>query len=160
MATMVGTQKELGSLLRSLLELEYDAIEAYKAAVERLQGGEPKAALAGFMADHERHVRELEPEVRATGEEVPNGPDMMAMVTKGKVVIGGLMGDPTVLLAMKTNEDDTNKAYERATQRTDLPQNLMSMLQRNLADERRHRASIEQFLHAGKDKQKEQPAHQ
>ena len=44
------------------------------------------------------------------------------VLTKGKVVLGGLIGDNAVLQAMKTNEDDTNTAYERA-----------------LGDERRHR---------------------
>lgn len=36
------------------------------------------------------------------------------VLTKGKVVLGGPMGDKAVLQAMKTNEDDTNTAYERA----------------------------------------------
>ena len=39
---------------------------------------------------------------------------MKALLTKGKVVIAGLMGDEAILQAMRTNEADTNTAYERA----------------------------------------------
>jgi hypothetical protein len=39
---------------------------------------------------------------------------------------------------MKTNEDDTNTAYERATQK-DAPPEAHAVFERALEDERRHR---------------------
>jgi hypothetical protein len=45
---------------------------------------------------------------------------------------------------MKTNEDDTNTAYERACARNDVTPELQLLLRRNLNDERRHRTWIEQ----------------
>lgn len=37
MATLVGTQKNFADALKALIELDYDAIEAYKAAIDRLE---------------------------------------------------------------------------------------------------------------------------
>ena len=48
------------------------------------------------------------------GRTPPKEGDMKALLTKGKVVIAGLMGDEAILQAMRTNEADTNTAYERA----------------------------------------------
>lgn len=150
MATMVGTEKQLDSLLNSLLELDYDAIEAYRAAIARLENADDRKQFATFMADHQRHTRELTPLVSALGREASKGADMKQWLTKGKVIIAGLVGDKAILMAMKTNEDDTNVAYERATQRTDLPTHIRVVIERNLGDERRHRAYIEARLGAAK----------
>ncbi|WP_394841395.1 ferritin-like domain-containing protein [Pendulispora brunnea] len=146
MATMVGTQKDLVSLLNQLLELDYDAIEAYKAAIARLKDTSDRAQLASFMHDHERHVRELGDAIVGMGSRPSNGPDVKQVLTKGKVVLSALIGDRLILMAMKTNENDTNTAYERAVNRTDLPQDLRAVLERNLTDERRHRAWIAQRI--------------
>jgi uncharacterized protein (TIGR02284 family) len=133
-----------------LLELDYDAIEAYRSAIERLDDVSDKAQLGSFLADHERHVRELTPIVEGMGKRASKGPDIKQWLTKGKVVIMGLAGDNAILLAMKTNEDDTNRAYERATSRNDLPVDVRDVLERNLQDERRHRAWLEARLGAAK----------
>jgi uncharacterized protein (TIGR02284 family) len=148
MATLVGTQDKLVDALDALLELDYDAIEAYKAAIERIDDKNDKAQLLAFMQDHERHVRELTPLVASLGKEPAKGPDVKQWLTKGKVVIMGLAGENAVLLAMKTNEDDTNIAYERLVQRTDVTPEVHALLERNLGDERRHRAWIEARLGA------------
>jgi uncharacterized protein (TIGR02284 family) len=146
MATMVGMEKQLDRLLNALIELDYDAIEAYRAAITRLQGSEDRQQLATFMADHERHTRELAPLVSALGKEPAKGADVLQWLTKGKVIIASLVGDKAILMAMKTNEDDTNVAYERAIARTDLPSDVRVVIERNLSDERRHRAYIEARL--------------
>jgi hypothetical protein len=41
---------------------------------------------------------------------LPEGPDMKQRLTKGKVV---MMDDESIVMAMKTNKDDTVTAYER-----------------------------------------------
>jgi uncharacterized protein (TIGR02284 family) len=146
MATMVGTQRELSKLLNALLELDLDAIEAYRAACERLKNESDKTQLSSFQADHERHVRELRPFIAQMNERPAIGPDAKVLLAKGKVVLAGLVGDRAILTAMKTNEDDTNTAYERACRRGDIPADLRVVLDRGLADERRHREYILQRL--------------
>jgi uncharacterized protein (TIGR02284 family) len=146
MATLVGTQKQIGDLLHQLIELDFDAIEAYRAAIARLEDGGDRAQLATFMADHERHVRDLTSIVVGMGQKAPAHADMKQVLTKGKVMLAALVGDRAVLRAMKTNEDDTNTAYERAFRRGDLPSNVRAVVEKNLADERRHRSWLEMRL--------------
>ena len=47
--------------------------------------------------------------------EAPSEGDSKQMLTTGKVALASLMGDGAILAAMKTNEDDTVTAYERAS---------------------------------------------
>ena len=68
------------------------------------------------------------------------------MLTEGKVVIAGIMGDKAILTAMKSNEDDTNTAYERSVDNDVVPAQVKDTLREFLGDERRHRAWIEQQL--------------
>jgi rubrerythrin len=100
-------------LLYKLVELDFDAIEAYEAAIERLDDDVGKKALAAFKADHERHVRELGSALRDMGFDPPEQGDIRRVLAKGKVVLGTIAGDRGILMAMKANEDDTNAAYER-----------------------------------------------
>lgn len=148
MATLVGTQKQMTDLLHQLIELDFDAIEAYRAAIARLEDGGDRAQLAAFLADHERHVRDLTATLVGMGQKAPEGADLKQVLTKGKVVLAALVGDRAILRAMKSNEDDTNTAYERAFRRNDLPADVRALVGKNLADERRHRSWLELRLGA------------
>lgn len=151
MATLAGKQEDPIKVLRSLVELDFDAVDAYEAAIARLDDVAYRAQLRQFCDDHRRHIAELNPIIQRLGGEPVLEGDIKRILTKGKVVIGGLLGDKAILGAMKTNEDDTNKAYERAVQHS-FDASVMTILQRNLADERRHRAWIEQILASWKDR--------
>ncbi len=153
MATLAGTQKSFVAALDALLELDYDVIEACKAAIERVDDETDKEQLRAFVADHELHTVELAPVLSRLGGTPSSGPDVRQWLTKGKVVVLGLAGVHAVLLAMKTNEEDTNTAYERMLQRDDVPPDVRPILERSLADEQRHKAWIEARLRASK------PAH-
>lgn len=149
MATFVGTQKSLVTVIEELIKLDYDAIEAYRTAISRLKNADAKSALTEFMHDHERHVKELSDQLVALGTPPPRGPDMKSVLTTGKVFIGSLIGDRAILMAMKTNEDDTNRAYERVCKRDDLTEALRTICEKNLDDERRHRLWIEAHMRPG-----------
>lgn len=146
MATTKGTETNLVDLLNSLIELDYDAIEAYKAAIGRVDILSDRGQLAVFMQDHQRHVADLTTLVQEQGAEPATHGDMKQILTKGKVVLSGLVGDKIVFEAMKTNEDDTNAAYERALNHPSLLPEVQRVLAQNLADERRHREWIEKRL--------------
>jgi uncharacterized protein (TIGR02284 family) len=151
MATTIGTERNLVEALINLIELDYDAVEAYEAAIERLDDATSRPTLASFKDDHQRHIHDLSSFVRRMGGEVPTSGDFKRVLTKGKVVIGEILGDRGVLMAMRSNEDDTNMAYEHACARTDLSQDLRHVLDSNLADERRHRAWIVARIEQMKD---------
>lgn len=136
----------VAKLLKELIHLDYDAIEAYEAAIERLENADFKARLGEYRDDHRRHTENLGAHLRALGEEPPSGPDLKRILTEGKVVIAGLAGDKAVLGAMKMNEDVTNKTYEEALEHADASADIRATLAANLEDERRHRAWIEATL--------------
>jgi uncharacterized protein (TIGR02284 family) len=147
-ATMVGKEKDAIKMIKDLVELDYDAIEAYEAAIARLDDAPIRARMSEFMEDHRRHVVELSQILIDLGETPPLQGDAKKILTKGKVVLAGLIGDRAILTAMKTNEDDTNTAYDRAAGRGDMPASAQGVIARGLADERKHRAYIETQLAA------------
>jgi len=146
MPTTVGNEDTLTKRLQNLIALDYDAIQAYEAAIERIDDPSSKTRLAEFKADHQRHTENLGAHLREMGEEPPTEGDIKAMLTKGKVVLAGLAGDKAVLQAMKTNEEETNTAYGRAAEQDDAPEAVRKTLADNLGDEQRHREWIEQRL--------------
>jgi uncharacterized protein (TIGR02284 family) len=143
---MALMMKDVVDLLNDLIEIDYDAIHAYKAAILRLSDVGDKTQLGQFMADHRRHVSELSLIVRNLGGAPPEHGDLKQVLTKGRVILAGLTGEKAILEAMKTNEDDTNKAYERAVAFPNLPADILPVVQRNLGDERRHRVWLMQRI--------------
>ncbi|MBV9523227.1 MAG: ferritin-like domain-containing protein [Alphaproteobacteria bacterium] len=142
MVTTIGTESKLEDLLTDLIQLDYDAADAYQAAIDRLENAGYRTEMSRFKADHLRHIDELGETLRAMGRTPPKEGDVKGYLTKGKVIIGGLMGDEAILQAMRTNEDDTNTAYERAVGFRDTPATTREMLERAREDEQRHREWI------------------
>jgi hypothetical protein len=70
--------------------------------------------LTEFKHDHLCHITELGDILSSMGRTPPKEGDMNALLTKGKVVVAGQMGNEAILQAMRTNEADT--AYERSRQ--------------------------------------------
>lgn len=142
MATTVGTEGTVEDLLQDLIQLDYDAADAYQSAIDRLQDPAFRSTLAEFKRDHVRHIDELGVILSGMGRTPPKQGDMKSILARGKVVIGGLAGDKAILQAMRTNEADTNTAYERAVKIRDLPPATQDVFARGLEDERRHCAWI------------------
>ena len=66
------------------------------------------------------------------------------MLTTGKIAMADLMGHGAILKAMKTNEDDTVAAYERAARHEDAMPKSKAFFEKALGDETRHREWMEQ----------------
>ncbi|MCR8827026.1 ferritin-like domain-containing protein [Pseudosulfitobacter koreensis] len=144
MVTTVGTENEETHLLRNLIILEHDAIAAYDSTIEKLESAEYRAKIEEFRSDHHDHVRELNALAEKLGVPSPQEGDMKQWLTTGKVAMASLAGDSAVLGAMKTNEDDTVSAYESALNNSVATPEWRPILEKGLADERRHRAWMEQ----------------
>jgi rubrerythrin len=143
MATMIGNESSIQDLVTNLIYLEHDAIAAYDSCVERLDDKTLSAKVAEFRGDHDRHLQVLTEMAGQIGIDAPREGDMKQMLTTGKIVLADLMGDGAVLNAMKTNEDDTVTAYERATRHPDaLPQSKAFFMEAH-QDELRHREWME-----------------
>jgi uncharacterized protein (TIGR02284 family) len=146
MVTTVGLEANFTEMVSDLIELDFDAAEAYEEAIKRFNNDNYKHVFQQFKADHYRHTEELSNFLKDMGEEPPTGPSAKRMLTKGKVILADMFGDAAILRAMKTNEDDTNTAYERAVNYANLPAGAINILERGLADERRHRDWIVQTI--------------
>lgn len=146
MTTLVGTQNNFIDAIKELIELDYDAIEAYEAAINRISDEDYKGQLQIFKADHERHVKELNHLLSKHKEKEVTGPSSKQWLTKGKVVLANLVGDKAVLRAMHTNEEDTNTAYKRLNEHNNKWHDAEEILKQGLLDEQKHKRWIETQL--------------
>jgi len=140
MTTLVGNQGDIRALVKDLIYLEHDAIAAYDACIARLDDKELRAQMSVFKQDHLHHLDVLTTMATQLRLEVPTGGDMKQYLTTGKIVLADMLGDSTILYAMKTNEDDTVKAYEQASRHEDAVPASKAFFLGALEDERRHRA--------------------
>lgn len=148
MATKVGTENNIRDLVENLILLEHDAIAAYDKTIEKLSDRGLSAQVEAFRADHHQHLEVLREIAREAGADAPIEGDMKQMLTTGKIAMANMMGDSAILKAMKTNEDDTVTAYERAARHADALPQTRAFFAKALEDERRHRAWMESTAEA------------
>lgn len=147
-ATPVIDRNTVINELNKLINLGYDAIAAYEAAVERLISPAYRERLREFKGDHDRHVRNLTAYVKRLGGKAVTSGDIRRVLTKGKVILGNINHDKGVLEAMKSNENQTSLFYEEALQKLGDDPDVVDILLRNLEDERRHRLWLVSTLDA------------
>lgn len=143
MATAVGQETDINSLVEDLIILERDAISAYDSTIERLGDAALGSQVAQFRKDHIQHLDVLNEMAAELGIAAPQKGDAKELLTTGKIALAQLLGDRTILKAMKTNEDDTVTAYERATSHPDAVDKSRAFFAKALADEKRHREWME-----------------
>ena len=133
---------ELVHQLNDLIRLDYDAIEAYEAAIPRIDDVQDRATLTHFCDDHRRHVSELGAAVRELGAAPVSHTDLRHFVRTGRVVVSGVVagvvGDEAVLRAMYRNETGVEPLYQAVLDRDDLPRGSRAAVERALDDERHH----------------------
>lgn len=139
MATTVGTETDFQKMLTNLIYLEYDAIAAYDSTVDRLSDQSLAQQIRQFRDDHHQHLNVLKEIAAQAGAEIPEHGDMKQMLTTGKVAMASLAGDKAILKAMKTNEDDTVAAYDRARSHQDVISASRDFFDKAFSDEERHR---------------------
>lgn len=128
--------------LSDLVALEFNAIETYEAAIERLENLDYRAKLTEFLGEHERHLLELCDAIIQEGGTPPDGGDYKQLLTKGPVVMAGIGGDKAILQAMLLNENLTNKLYQNANDEI-FPGYIQLKLKQALGEVRHHRVWIE-----------------
>jgi predicted outer membrane protein len=147
MVTMVGIQIDFGNALIELVELELDAIEAYKLAISKLENQNYKTYLEEFVKDHENHVEKLNELLIAHGKRSVKEAGLKQWLAKGKVYLRDLIGDDnSILKAMLSNEEDTNTAYERMNSRDDRWEDAREILAKSFENEKKHKKWIEYTL--------------
>jgi rubrerythrin len=141
----VMESEEVIAKLIDLAALEFNAIETYEAAIERLDNLDCRAKMTEFLGEHERHLMQLCDAIIEQGGTPPDGGDYKQFLTKGPVVIAGIGGDKAILQAMLLNESLTNKLYENANEEI-FPGYIQLMLKQALGDVRHHKVWIESAI--------------
>lgn len=132
--------------LNDLIQLDIDAIQAYEQAISNVTEANVKTQLDAFKADHHRHVTELSDEVRKAGGQPPEyKKDLKGFLIQGFTAIRSATGTEGALKAMLTNEKLTNRNYGEAVKKA-FPANIQHVVERNLRDEQRHLAWIEDAI--------------
>ncbi len=138
--------KKLLKELESLAQLDIDAVRAYTAAIDHIDLPDVKEQLTSFREDHERHITDLTPFIVQLGGQAPkHSPDLKGVVIQGFTMIRSMSGNEGALKAMKTNEELTNKNYAQALE-YDFPPEMMTVIQQNRDDERRHLDYVNQCV--------------
>lgn len=140
MTTLAGTQDDAASLIKTLLNLEHDALAAYDETVQKLENKDAAAKVEEFRQDHLQHIDALQ-KIAETFDLWPEDAEgtMKSFLTTGKIALAKLVGDQAILKAMSTNENDTLTAYERAAMKNFITPDMKSLFEKAYADERRHR---------------------
>ena len=128
----------LVSQLNDLLQLDHDAVAAYKLAIAELDSPRLKSELQGHLGDHERHIEELERHIDRIGGmkmPMPHLSGVFKLAVQSAVAAGS---DRSVLLAFKANEMQVRDKYGRAAEENDMPVDVRDTVTRAAADERRH----------------------
>ncbi len=146
MVTKVGLQSDIYEALKALIVLDNDAAQACEVAINRLDATLYKTAFQNFKGDHQRHMEEFSIYLLNSNKEPPRGSDMKRILCQGKDVILKLFGDSAIIGAMRSNEVDIHKAYERILHHELAVGTLRALLKRGLEDEKRHMSWIQEHF--------------
>lgn len=154
MGTSAKSDAALLADLNDLLQLDRDAVQAYKLAEKGLKSDEHRAAIARFRGDHERHIEELTRLIEHRGGRPAPLPHMSSSPFKlAAQGLGDLGSDTAVLLAFKSNERLSRDKYQRAAN-AGYPADAQAVVQRGADDESAHYAWVQETLEqlgAGQD---------
>lgn len=125
--------------LNDLLQLDHDAIGAYRIAIEKLENRDWAMQISGYLNDHERHVRELTEVIAELGAKPMNEPHATGPFKQALQSLGGMAGDKGLLLAWRANELQVRSKYDRyASKAMFWPDPIKALVDRNALDEERH----------------------
>jgi rubrerythrin len=138
--------KDLAKNLISLVQLDIDAIHAYRQAIKEIDVPEISDNLIRFQQDHENHVKDLNEIIIRLGAESPVfKPDFKGFIIEGFTALRSQLGNEGALKAMRGNEKLANSTYDKALG-WEMPPDIRSVIEKNRDDERRHLAYIENAL--------------
>jgi uncharacterized protein (TIGR02284 family) len=152
----VMDQKRMIERLNDLIALDYDAVGAYEASIDRIDVESLRMRLREFQNDHRRHIQDLSRLVLGLGGTPREKPDTKGFILKGFTAVTSMMGNEASLKAMQGNEKLTNRTYEKALQES-WTEDVRVVIERNFRDEQRHLSFIEDAL---RNRLWEQPAAQ
>ncbi len=138
------TNHEICRHLRELAQLDYDAVRAYRQAVEQVDLADIRDQLALFENDHSQHIQNLSQIIILLGGNAPEmKPDIDGVLLEGLTAMRSVTGTRGALGVMESSEKLTNKRYFEATQ-LHLPADIKAQIALNFRDEQRHLQYVQQ----------------
>lgn len=135
--------------LNDLLQLDHDAVGAYEIAMEKLEDRDHAGQIAGFLRDHERHIRELNELIAELGGTPANQPHATGPFKQALQALGAVGGDRGLLLAFRANELQVRAKYDRyAAKANAWPTAIKRVVDRAALDEERHYRWVAEALEA------------
>lgn len=148
MAILSSDVDEIVEHLNDLIQLDYDAIQAYDQAIQRVDANDVdvRTDLEAYRADHERHITDLQNAIQSLGGEPQDvSRDLKGLLLEGFTALRSATGTVGALKAMRINEKITNRTYSRAAD-IRLPLVARDVVARNFDDEQRHLAGIQAHI--------------
>lgn len=137
----MSENKRIVSNLNKLTQHELDVIEAYSAAIDKIQSARSRHRLSEIRSDHQRHVHLLGVEVTRLGGPRLHYASLFRHVLKAQITVAGRVGgDSAILTALCLWKRLTILRYQVALRWGRLPSEIQPVLAGNLEDERRHYA--------------------
>jgi uncharacterized protein (TIGR02284 family) len=132
--------------LKSLCQLDIDAVHAYNECIHHIDVPEVKRQIEHYRADHERHIKDLSALIHSYKEKAPEfSPDLKGYMLDVFSKIRSLSGTEGALKSLKSGENLTNKRYAKAIDQN-FPENVRSVIERNYRDEQRHLTYVEECI--------------
>jgi uncharacterized protein (TIGR02284 family) len=140
--------EKLVELLSELIQLDIDAIEAYREAVEGVEDDIMRKRLESFAQHHLNHIDMLSQEVESAGGQPPElSKDLKGLLIKGFAALRSTTGTRGALKALQTAEELTVKGYGNAVSQ-DVPGVVKALLRKFFSEERNHLDYIRKNLEA------------
>lgn len=137
--TVPAATAEILDGLNDLLQLDHDAVGAYEIAMAKLKDRDHAAQIAGFLRDHERHIRELNELISELGGQPKNHPHLTGPFKLALQSLAGLAGDRGLLTAFRHNELQVRAKYDTYAAKANFwPNNIKRTIDRAALDEERH----------------------
>jgi uncharacterized protein (TIGR02284 family) len=136
-------------ILKSLVQLDIDAVAAYSQALEHIENPHISENLNKYMRDHQQHIDNLSQILRLNGEEAPEvSKDFKGFLIEEFTSLRSVTGDEGALKAMHGNEKLTNKKYKQAVDDLVAETDVIATVESNYRDEQEHLSYIEGALEA------------
>jgi uncharacterized protein (TIGR02284 family) len=137
---MIPDREETLRKLNALVRMDLDMVKSYRRAMRRVTDEDLREQLSRFVADHERHGRELAGVVRGLGgtPPEPGATGLQRILMETFTAIRAFTGNMGVIRAMKADELLSHKRYEEAIRDPDFSEDSMTILRRHFEDERAH----------------------
>lgn len=140
---------ELLRKLKSLAQMDTDAVDVYREALEHVTDDDVRTNYERFQGEHQHHAEELSKLIVRLGGEQPDlKVDMSGRLVDWVTAIRSRRGTEGALHAMETAERYHNRHYDEAIGWDVEDDEVSKLLKRFDEDEKRHLGYIEERLGA------------